>query len=326
MAMDRATVAAAAAAGATTLMTGLGADELTDWQPFRIGDRIATGRWRAAWAEACAWAGAEQGSPWQIIEQFGVRANLAARLPGYLRWLVPKGPRIPLSAREAPQPAPWILPSFARRHGLCDRLAEKALRSRKGDPSGLAFAMDAIASRVGDVIRRSVAAPVGICTVHPFLDPRVVTFALGVLAVAEPEPDRLKPLLAEATKDLLPERIRFRRRKGHFNEVYYLGLARNLPRIEALVRSPAVLDRGLIDPDALMNCVQSGALGGAGVRALHALNVTLCFLCWLVHEEAWVSERVEWEKCMRLKVTAVDDACELAAVRSADNPEHGISS
>ena len=68
---------------------------------------------------------------------------------------------------------------------------------------------------------------------------------------------------------------------------HYTGLARNLHRLEALVRQALVDDLGMLDKEALMRCLQEAALGGAGIRPLHRFNLTLSLLKWLSMQSAW---------------------------------------
>ena len=51
----------------------------------------------------------------------------------------------------------------------------------------------------------------GIILSHPFLDPRLVAFGLSLPREVRQEPGHTKPLLAEATRGILPEPIRTRR-------------------------------------------------------------------------------------------------------------------
>jgi asparagine synthase (glutamine-hydrolysing) len=97
------------------------------------------------------------------------------------------------------------------------------------------------------VNRWSVAAPQGVFVANPFLDARVLRFGLGVHDRLTPEPGRMKPILAEAMRDTLPDNIRTRRRKGQFNEVYYLGLARNQHKLEAMIWQTPLEDLGIFD-------------------------------------------------------------------------------
>jgi asparagine synthase (glutamine-hydrolysing) len=122
---------------------------------------------------------------------------------------------------------------------------------------------------------------------HPFLDARLLRFGLGMQTRLQAEPGRMKPVLAEAMRDVLPENIRNRRRKGHFNEVYYLGLARNLHKLELMIQEAPIEELGIIDKEVLTRCLQEAALWGVGVRPLHRLNLTLSLIKWLCMQDEW---------------------------------------
>jgi asparagine synthase (glutamine-hydrolysing) len=288
MGTDRALVDAAVRAGATTVLTGHGADHLLTAQPFHLTDLLRRGRLRQAWRTAARWARAENCSVWQMLCPYGIRNLLPVWASdglgtwlrgGYARWKNQGDYTIP----------PWILPGFARRHGL-RHLALDNLRHtyRACRPTGLSAALAAIGHRTGDCSRWYLAAPRGVALAHPYLDTRVVGFCLGLQRDIEPEPGHHKPLLAEATRGLLPDAIRNRSRKGHFNEVYFLGLGRNLPQLEALVYQAPVEDLGLVDKQVLLRCLHQAAVGIAcGAAGLDRLHLTLALLKWLTMLRDW---------------------------------------
>src|SRR5262249_17024154 len=72
---------AAAQAGVATIMTGMGADDLFDMQPFHLTDLLRGGRLWAAWSEASRWARAWNCNVWELLGPNGC-ANL---LPGWMR-------------------------------------------------------------------------------------------------------------------------------------------------------------------------------------------------------------------------------------------------
>jgi asparagine synthase (glutamine-hydrolysing) len=138
--------------------------------------------------------------------------------------------------------------------------------------------------------RLHLAARDGIVLTHPFLDPRVFSLGLGALTRARPEPGTQKPVLAAAMRGILPECILNRPSKGNFNEAYYMGLSRNLPRLEALVERAPVDDLGFLDKERLLDCLQRAALGNAGdAGALMHMNATLSLLLWLTQERQGAS-------------------------------------
>jgi asparagine synthase (glutamine-hydrolysing) len=284
--MDRATVGAALGAGAATLLTGIGGDELLDVQPFHLTDLLRRGRLRAAWREATRWARAYNCSVWQVLYPFGVANVFPAwsRLgPGRLLH-----PRNGLSLANDWLLPPWVRPEFVGRHGVLARARADARRTYAScRPTTLSFALSVLRSRAGNAVGWSLASPGGMVITHPFLDPRVVRFGLGIQAHLPPQPGRLKPVLAEAMRDVLPAAILQRRSKGHFNEIYYLGLSRNLPALEDLIRKSPCDELGLVDRDSLIDGVRRAALGGSGVRPLRHLNLMLGLLKWLQMRGQW---------------------------------------
>ena len=153
-------------------------------------------------------------------------------------------------------------------------------------PVALSLMLAALKAHNGDTCRWYMAAPRGIVMAHPFLDPRLVQLGLGIKLRFRQEPGRQKPILAHALRDVLPAAIRDRRGKGHFNEIYYAGLARHLPTLETLIRRAPVEDLGWVDKGVLVECLRQAALGvdpsGFGVSQL---EITLSLLAWLSLQE-----------------------------------------
>jgi asparagine synthase (glutamine-hydrolysing) len=140
---------------------------------------------------------------------------------------------------------------------------------------------------LGNAIAWSLATPRGMAITHPFLDARVLRLGLGIQMRFTPLPGRLKPILVEAMRDILPDVIRNRRSKGHFNEVYYLGLSRNLAGLESMIHQAPCDDLGMLDKNQLIEGLHKAALGGAGARPLQHLNLMLALLKWLSMQQEW---------------------------------------
>jgi asparagine synthase (glutamine-hydrolysing) len=127
----------------------------------------------------------------------------------------------------------------------------------------------------------------GVHLTHPFQDPRVVALGLGVQARVRPQPGRMKPVLAEATAGLLPPEILHRRAKGCFDEIYYRGLARNLRRLEAMVRSAPIDGLGVFDKGELLRHLEEASLGGPSARELAGFERALDAIKWLAMQDEW---------------------------------------
>jgi asparagine synthase (glutamine-hydrolysing) len=280
--LERGLAEAAARAGAATVLTGIGGDEVLEAPPYHLAGLLRRGRLLAAWREASRWARARTCSVWKILGPCGLAGLLPAWTRAGLRALF-RGGYASWRQQNDYTLAPWIRPEFSRRHGLRGRALDHARRTYSSGPdTATSMMLAALAARTGDQSRWHLAAPRGLHAAHPFLDPRVVTFCLGLPTALKAHPERAKPLLAEALCGVLPERIRTRLRKGHFNEVYYRGLSRNLPRLEALVREAPGEELGLFDREALLECLRQAAVGvGRDFRSTDRLNISLALLQWL---------------------------------------------
>jgi asparagine synthase (glutamine-hydrolysing) len=278
--------------GATTLLTGFGAEETLGGEPNHLADLLRRGRLLAAWREAARWAKAGHCNRWRVLYPHGLahllpawaRDGLGPLLHGgYARWY----DQTPYTIGS------WIRPDFARRYQLRGRALGHLRRlTSRCDSVRLSIALAGIAERSGDLSRWHVAAPHGFLRAHPFLDTRLVRLGLGIQARVQPVPGRHKPILAQALSDVLPEVVRDRRQTGDFNEYYFEALARSVPRLEAVIHWAAVDDLGLFDKKVLLHSLQQAALGIArDMRTLDRLHLTLSFLQWLHHQDEW--QRVE---------------------------------
>ena len=279
--MDLPMVAATAQAGAATMLTGHGADEIHDVQPYFLADLLRRGRFFKAWREAGRWARARNGSRWEVLKGFGLAALGWPWLSGGLQ----RNPTRLKTQNEYSVP-PWVLPAFARDFELHRRAADNVRQTYRQCPkTTLSVTLWGLRSRPGDVLRWSVAAPLGIVITHPFLDSRLLALGLGIQLRLRPEPGRKKPVLAEAMRGILPEEIWGRRAKGCFDEIYYLGLARNLPYLEAMIQNAPLEPLGMFDKGILTRQLEEASLGGANCRQLHRLDITLSLIKWLCMQE-----------------------------------------
>lgn len=284
--MDEVGVNRAMAVGATTMLTGIGADDLLDSPPYYLANLLQRGRWLEAWREAARWAEVRCGNAWDFLKPFGIDPLLAGRQVGWGGWFGRRRPDIPLDRQQDWTVPDWIRPAFARRYALWERAtAQTRQLYHQCDDVGLSMALNALAAIAGNVPQWTVGAPQGVVIAHPFLDRRVLNLGLGILAVRRPEPGRLKPVLGAAVP-ALPACIRERRSKGHFSELYYLGLAQHLSALEALVRRSSLVERGVIEPSRLIAWLREGSWGGASVRQLQRINYALALMQWLALEEA----------------------------------------
>ena len=129
--------------------------------------------------------------------------------------------------------------------------------------------------------RWSVATPLRVSSPTRFSRAGLLALGLGIQLRLRPEPGRKKPVLAEAMHGILPQEILGRRTKGCFDEIYYLGLARNLPYVEAIIGTLPLEPLGMFDKGILLRQLEEASLGGTNCRQLLRLNITLSLIKWL---------------------------------------------
>lgn len=112
----------------------------------------------------------------------------------------------------------------------------------------------------------------GVALDAPFLDDRVIESVLRVRPEEHAGPWRFKPLLAEAVRGIVPERVRTRATKGEFGEDVRRGLRAHLPALLDLLGPDSQLAaRGLLDPDALRLRLTGPQADNSAVQALESL-------------------------------------------------------
>ena len=281
LAKERATIETASHVGAETILTGYGGDDLLDISRHDITELLRAGRVRAGWHLARRYARLHNTDPWRVFHDFGLANVLPVGLRGGWRSWLHRG-RVGWRHQGDGTIAPWIRPAFARSAQLYER-GLRNLRWMYGAcrPVHLSLGLAAIQTYVGDWSRWYLAAPRGIMIAHPFADPRLLSFGLGVRLRFRQEPGQQKPILAYAMRDVLPDKIRNRRGKAHFDAAYYRGLARHLPVLERLVQEAPIDDLGVFDKATLTDCLRQAALGVDLPDGTMRLDLTLSLITWL---------------------------------------------
>ena len=175
---------------------------------------------------------------------------------------------------------PWVAPAFAREQEWAAR-ARANIRESSRYPLERSFCAYWLRTSAGDWSSWYLGAPHGIRNTSPFLDPRVMTVCLGLPRQVKEVPGRSKPVLSDAMRGRLPDSIRLRRLKGHFNAVYWKGLARHLSRLEAMIRRSPINDMGILDTNRLIGCMRQHALGIGDAVAGGRINSTMSLIAWL---------------------------------------------
>ncbi|MER9955270.1 asparagine synthase-related protein [Mesorhizobium australicum] len=279
---ELAMVEAAAAAGATTILTGLGADEQIDMEPYSIADALRGLRLSEAWSTARVWADSTGVNMWSLLSTYGVAQLLPVSLVAGLG----EEPRARVPS--------WIRPEFARRHDLVGRgraVVRRIYRSHRSP--ALSLALYGMECRQGDLSRWYMAAPRGIHEAHPFLDPRVAGLGLGIQWRMAADPRVSKPIIRQGFAELLPEAILERADTGHFNEYVFAALAREEGRLRELVVGLDSACQEIFDVEALLLALQRASLGAVkNVSSLDRLVVSLSVVVWMTHHQAWLARPI----------------------------------
>lgn len=277
----RCLVSAADRSGALTTLSGEGSDEIVCYQPYHLADRLRSGRWRAALREARRWAGGRNRGMWTVLARYGLEPIWPvwfregwgpSRRGGYGAW-----PN--LSFFTVP---PWVRPEFARRHGVRE-IGEANARRMFAAPTEVSWNTFMLATTSGDWERWHLAAPLGLNLSHPFRDPRVVCFTLGLPRNVRGVPGLTKPVLQQAMRGVLPEEVRTKPCSPGFDDMYGLGLRQNMPDLERLVRSAALAELGIVDAEKFVPLLHQAALGAGDAQATDRIDKVLSLAAWLDH-------------------------------------------
>ncbi|MDN5870414.1 MAG: asparagine synthase-related protein [Nitrococcus sp.] len=285
LAAERALVDAAAGVGATNVLSGAGAELTAEGNRLHMADLLRRGRVLATLREARRWSLVRNESAWSVLR----RTAIAPSVPPMLR----DGVRVFLRGGHGRWPAlgrysipPWIRRSFARAHGLRREGLDWARFGRRFPIERAAYRIG-LGCAAGSWAGWYLAGPVGIHVSRPFLDPRVIEFALGLPRELREVPGVSKPLLSAGMRGVLPQPIRTRIYKRGFNDVFFMGLARHLAPLEDLVRRSRVDDLGLLDKALLIDAMRQHAHGIGQTAAGDRISRTLALIAWLDRLSAW---------------------------------------
>ncbi|MEV6114033.1 asparagine synthase-related protein [Streptomyces sp. NPDC052109] len=270
--------AAAADLGCDTLLTGCGADPIVDANPLHLHRLARTGRLRQLTTQARAWAAGSERGLRDVVHTYVVQPALplaTERVTALARRGTVLGG---LGAFTRP---PWLRPGFARAHGYRRAsLAESRFLFGRKPEQALYEAANYLAAP--DILSWQRAPQDGFFLSHPFLDPGVVATMRRLPAEATFLPGHPKAVLREAMSDLLPSRIRGRKVKVPFNQLYVRGLRAHGEELVDLCRSARhPLTAEMFDLDMLCQAIREAQFGTGDSYSWDRLNSSLALVVWL---------------------------------------------
>jgi asparagine synthase (glutamine-hydrolysing) len=264
-ARDRAASRMIQGAGGTVLLTGGGADQLLLSSEPISADLVWQGEFRQALTELHHWSSCRGQSFWDDLTSRVV-------IPLVSRSLTT---RVRSSRAQIPT---FISPEFMRAKRLRQRFA---LHEFCGGPRGSYYQATVVRYVL---LSSSVIAGwhslIGVSTRHPFVDHELVEYVLRLPYAIRAKALWHKPILRNAMKGILPDRIRRRRTKGPPPLRVTWAFHRERSAIERLMKHSILADLGCIQPAKLLERVDYWAHGGQAKDLAH-LYSTLALETWL---------------------------------------------
>jgi asparagine synthase (glutamine-hydrolysing) len=264
--------------GASTILTGAGAELVAEGQGLLLADLIRRGRWVAAGRETWSQALGVKGNLWPVLLEQGLMPLIPGRLRGGLGASLRRGrDRWPKLSRYGIPP--WVRTRFASKHDLWGRGAESTGLFYQA-PFEETASRAGISCLTGDWSAWHMAAPRGLQISRPFLDPRLISFSLSLPYSLRIKPGVAKPVLQSSMKGILPEPIRTRLWKRHFNDPYRLGLTRRLGAVEAMVQRSSIDELDIFDRGSLLDAIRCVAAGLGDMSGGFHINNAVSLIAW----------------------------------------------
>ena len=291
LAMEKALVDSAQQLGVNTVLSGGGAELIAEGKRHHLADLLRQGHWLAAVKEAGLWAQSSNVSFWSVLHQFALQPLLPPYLHEGFSTLMHRGyGQWPNLGKFSI--APWILPDFARTYNMRGKALD-SLRQIYKYPVEQSLTFLSLQTASGNWSSWYLQAPLNMRTAKPFLDPRLITFCLGLPRELREVPGVRKPVLRAAMKGILPEPIRTRRFWPSFNEVYWTGLSRNLQHLEDMIYQSKIDALGIFDKQKLIKVMREHAVGiGDGVSGSR-INSSLALIAWFDRVEVTSAKSFE---------------------------------
>jgi len=276
------------ARNASILLTGIGAETLLDFPPLHLADLIWSRRWNKAIAEAHRWAYGTCTPLLSVLWEYGVQPCCPSWLRGGIGPLARRGygaqpPNVGLFTVP-----PWICRSFAKRTHmwLVGREFAQSVFRYPAERSFLEFMVRTVG---GSWAALYLAAPLGIRTLHPFLDIDLLSYCLQLPRDARRLPEgENKSLLRAAMRDILPEKVRTRRTRAAGDLQHLLGLNQNRQHLEGMInRSKAIDDLELFAKGTLIEALRVYSSGLGDAMEEGRMGSALALIVWLDHWPAW---------------------------------------
>jgi asparagine synthase (glutamine-hydrolysing) len=267
-ARDRQVVQLVGAAGGSSLLTGIGGDNLFLGTMFFFADWVSDGHVVRAVREMAHRAALGRVSFWELAHRNVVLPLLPARLR-----------RLVAPHRDLAMPL-WVTPAIATRFGQHGRAGSEAAYNGRGTSRYVrsqVAAINAISSIVGDAVTGEEMD-----VRHPFLYRPLVELAVQLAPAMCVRPHARKWILREAMRGMLPEYVRERVGKGSGEGLASQSLKADQELTAHLLRDSMLEELGIIDSERLRAAATGADRGGIRDGSVSArVQATLDVELWL---------------------------------------------
>lgn len=229
--LTRGSMEFAAQHGFVTYLTGAGADNILFSIPIYLFDYIRSGRFGVAWKEISALSNLKSRPLLNIIGE-----NILSPIKHWHNLWHPMIPK-------------WINPEFLQRTHLKDRLIDR-YRTLRGNPLLTQMSLNAVcySSDRAFTYGKHICEKFGISFRHPFMDLRLINFALQIPPDYKLQSKKSKYILRQAMQGILPDIVRLRTGGGSFSHFRRQGLVNEKDAFyELFTKDPIIAQLGYVD-------------------------------------------------------------------------------
>ena len=215
--------------GFVTYLTGCGGDNILPALSLYIHDCVRSGKLGTVCKEVVALSALNARPIWKVV---------------YDEILMPIKHRHSLWEPDIPE---WLDSDFLQRTNLKARFKDRC-HDLQGYPLSTQHDVNIIrfASDRPLTVGKYIAEPLGIDFKHPFMDRRLVNFALQLPHHLKRRP-QFKYILREAMDGILPDTVRLRRGKTNFSHFRRQGLTRESEAFNEMKRNPVLAELGYVN-------------------------------------------------------------------------------
>lgn len=237
----------AAEKGFIVSLTGAGGDNIVPLMWLYLFDYVRLGKFFSGWKDLVAISDGSASPLWKIISE-----NILSPMK---HWRSLWEPEIP----------EWIDRDFLQQTDLKVRFNERIcdlqpdLLSNQWDTLVIRFSSDRPFTA-----GKYIAAPLGLDFRHPFMDRRLINFALQLPPHLKRQPREYKYILRQAMAGILPDTVRLRRGRNNFSDYVRKGLTNETDFFDEVRRNPVIAQLGFVNIKEWQEAVTRYKLGLLG--------------------------------------------------------------